>query len=321
VARRYYSEALQLLTQSQDAALAGVQVFNNPLIRFKSETFIVLMNISWTYLLHAYYRRTRVEYRYFTRHGKRRWFERTDDGGFKYWDLAKCLGARESPLDTPTRRNLEFLIGLRNEITHHMSPELDQYVSARYQACCLNYNRYIKQLFGDQYGIDHHLSYSLQFQNISREQMATPAEIDLPPNVRSFISRFDGDLSAEELNSSHFAYRMLFVPKLAGRAGQADEVIEFLKADSDLAKAVNRDYFAFKEVERPKYRAGHVVQMMRDEGFVSFNMHWHTQLWKDLDGKNPAKGYGVDVEGYWYWYGRWINVAREHCQQHADEYQ
>lgn len=321
MARRYYSEALQLLTQSQDAALAGVQVFNNPLIRFKSETFIVLMNISWTYLLHAYYRRARVEYRYFTRHGKRRWFERTDDGGFKYWDLAKCLGARESPLDTPTRRNLEFLIGLRNEITHHMSPELDQYVSARYQACCLNYNRYIKQLFGDQYGIDHHLSYSLQFQNISREQMATPAAIDLPPNVRSFIARFDGDLSAEELKSAHFAYRILFVPKLAGRAGQADEVIEFLKADSDLAKAVNRDYFAFKEVERPKYRAGHVVQMMRDKGFVNFNMHWHTELWKDLDAKNPAKGYGVEVEGYWYWYGRWIDVVREHCQQYADDYE
>jgi hypothetical protein len=47
------------------------------------------MNIAWTYLLHAHYRKTGVEYRYFTRHGKRRWFDRTADGAFKYWDLTK----------------------------------------------------------------------------------------------------------------------------------------------------------------------------------------------------------------------------------------
>jgi hypothetical protein len=45
----------------RDAALAAIQVFNNPLITFKSETFIVLMNIAWTHLLHAYYRRNDVE--------------------------------------------------------------------------------------------------------------------------------------------------------------------------------------------------------------------------------------------------------------------
>jgi hypothetical protein len=44
--RRFHSVAIRLVTQSQDAALSGVQVFNNPLIRFKSETFIVLMNIA-----------------------------------------------------------------------------------------------------------------------------------------------------------------------------------------------------------------------------------------------------------------------------------
>jgi type I restriction enzyme S subunit len=32
---------------------------------FKSEIFIVVMNIAWTYLLHAYYRKHHIEYRYF----------------------------------------------------------------------------------------------------------------------------------------------------------------------------------------------------------------------------------------------------------------
>ena len=45
-----------LLQKSREAALNGVQSFNNPLTFFKTETFIVLMVIAWTYLLHAHYR-------------------------------------------------------------------------------------------------------------------------------------------------------------------------------------------------------------------------------------------------------------------------
>jgi hypothetical protein len=73
------SLASRLVAQSQDAALAGVQVFNNPLVRFKSETFIVLMNIAWTYLLHGHFRQSGVEYRYYRGSGKGRRYERTAD--------------------------------------------------------------------------------------------------------------------------------------------------------------------------------------------------------------------------------------------------
>lgn len=320
MARRYHSIAMRLVMQSQDAALTAVQVFNNPQIKFKSETFIVLMDIAWTYLLHADYRRKGVEYRYYRLKGKRRSFERTGDRSFKYWDLSQCLASSKCPLDNETRKNLLFLIGLRNEITHHMSPVLDQFASARYQACCLNYNRYVKAFFGERYGIDSYLGYSLQFQSISREQLATPTEADLPPNLRSYIAQFDSDLTADELNSERFAYRMLFVPKLVGKPGQADEVIEFLSPDSEIAQSVNRDYVSFKEVERPKFRPGQIVRMMHEEGYPRFHMHWHTGLWQSLDAKKPGKGWGVDVAGTWFWYSSWVEVVRRHCQENAVEY-
>lgn len=320
MARQVYSITRQLVAQSQDAALSGIQVFNNPSIRFKSETFIVLMNISWTYLLHAYYRREDVEYRYYKMQGKRRRFERTNDGSFRYWDLRRCLTAVECPLDRATRKNLLFLVGLRDEITHHMSPALDQFASARYQACCLNFNRYVKKLFGDRFGIDQHLTYSLQLQALSREQMSSPSAADLPPNVQSFIARFDSELSVAEMNSSRFAYRMLFVPKLVGKPGQADELIEFVKADSEIARSINRDYLTFKEVERQKYLPSHVVALMNEEGYVGFNIHHHTVLWQELDAKQPTKGYGVQVEGAWYWYESWVQVARVHCEENAGWY-
>ena len=133
----------ELLSKSREAALNAVQTFNNPLTTFKAETFIVLMVIAWTYLLHAYYRQEDIEYRYYERGPKRRKFDRTKSGAFKYWELERCLNEKRCPLDGPAKSNLRFLIGLRHEIEHHGTAGSDKHFSGRYLACCLNYERYI----------------------------------------------------------------------------------------------------------------------------------------------------------------------------------
>jgi hypothetical protein len=50
----------ELISKSREAALSAIKIFNDPLIAFKSEAFIVLMVIAWTYMLHAYYRSKNV---------------------------------------------------------------------------------------------------------------------------------------------------------------------------------------------------------------------------------------------------------------------
>ena len=60
-------------------------------MQFKSEAFIVLMVIAWTYMLHAHFRAKRIEYRYFHQGPKRRKFDRTKKGAFKFWELERCL--------------------------------------------------------------------------------------------------------------------------------------------------------------------------------------------------------------------------------------
>src|SRR2546421_2666515 len=102
----------QLLAKSREAALSAVQIFNNPVIQFKTESFIVLMVIAWTYLLHAYYRSKNVEYRYYEPSGNRRRYKRTKRGAFLYWELERCLNDSASPIDKNTANNLRFLIGL-----------------------------------------------------------------------------------------------------------------------------------------------------------------------------------------------------------------
>ena len=51
--RRIGSLKNELLTKSGEAALSAIRIFNDPHVSFKSESFIVLMTIAWTYLLHA----------------------------------------------------------------------------------------------------------------------------------------------------------------------------------------------------------------------------------------------------------------------------
>ena len=40
---------LELITKSREAMMSAVQIYNNPQITFKAETFISLAIISWTY--------------------------------------------------------------------------------------------------------------------------------------------------------------------------------------------------------------------------------------------------------------------------------
>jgi len=319
--RRIGSIKNELVCKSREAALAAGQIFNNPNILFKTESYIVLMIIAWTYLLHAYYRSQKIEHRYFVVQGTRRKFDRTKKGAYKYWELERCLNDQNSPLDKDTANNLRFLIGLRHEIEHQMTTRIDNLLSARFQACCLNYNYYIKKLFGNDQGIDKHLSFSLQFSTIETEQKDMLVDHpELPAHIQSYVQDFDQMLSDDEYASQRYAYRIIFVPKTANRKGQADQVIEFVKADSTLAQNVNKTYAFIKETERTKYLPNQIVKMMNKEGFSKFQMHHHTKLWQLREGKKHGLGYGVQVAKQWYWYERWVKVVREHCQDNKGIY-
>lgn len=313
--RRVFSVAKELLIKSREAALAAVQIFNSPLVTFKSEIFIVLMNISWTYLLHAYYRQQGVVYRYYKEGPNRRSFDKTKSGAYKYWELERCLSDACSPIDKDVANNLRFLIGIRHEIEHQMTSRIDDALSAKFQACCLNYNHYVKQLFGNKYGIDKYLAFSLQFSAIDREQIdGLPSISNVPSNIKAYIEGFEGNLTDIEFSSPKYAYRVIFTPKTANHKGQADQVIEFIKPDSPLASNINTAYAVIKETERPKHLPGRIVENMRDKGYSNFTMYHHTTLWKQLDGKSRAKGLGVEVLNTWYWYDAWVEIVLKHCK-------
>ncbi|MBP8000566.1 MAG: DUF3644 domain-containing protein [Chloroflexi bacterium] len=319
--RRVWSIKQELVVKAREAAFSAIRAYNDPLITFKSETFIVLMIIAWTYMLHAYFRSEGIDYRYFRWQKSRRIFDRTKTGAFKYWELERCLNESTCPIDKDTANNLRFLIKLRHEIEHQMTLSLDGYLSGRYQACAINFNHYLKQLFGPSQGLDQHLTYSIQLAQITRDQFKT-ADTPISGRLKAFITEFDQSLSGDELNSSRFSIRLLFTKRTANRPGQADSVVEFLDPKSALAQSIDKEYWVLKPVEKPKFRAKDVVARVRSEGFTKFRISpEHTELWKAENAKDPSKGYGVDVQGTWYWYQNWIDYCIKSCTANPEKYE
>lgn len=312
----------ELISKAKEAALCALKVFNDPLIKFKSEAFIVLMIIAWTYLLHAYFRAKGIDYRYYKQNAKRKAYDKTKHGAKKYWELERCLNDAACPVDEDTQNNLRFLIGLRHEIEHQMTRALDNYLSGRYQACVLNFNDYLKKLFGDRQALDTHLTYAIQFVELTADQLRQSETAEaLPPNLRAYIAEFDANLTHDQYNSSRYSYRLLFKKKLVNRPGQADKVIEFIDPNSELSKTIDKEYWVKKEVEKAKCLAKHVVAEVRKAGFSKFRTQpEHLNMWKTEDAKNPAKGYGVDVAGTWYWYDSWVKRCLELCEAAGERY-
>ncbi|OEZ90739.1 hypothetical protein DUPY_53460 [Duganella phyllosphaerae] len=269
--------------------------------------------------MHAYFRSKKIDYRHFSMIGGRKKYDTTKRGAYKWWELERCLNCERSPVETDAANNLRFLVGLRHEIEHQMTSKIDDLLSARFQACCLNYNTLIKKLFSEKLGIDKHLSFSLQLSSLSDSQVDMLSDQPgLPKNIQKFIEGFDGALSREEFNSPKYAYRVLFVAKTANNFGQADRVIQFVKPGSELAEKVNTEYTLLKEIEKVKYLPSEIIDKMKTEGF-KFTMHDHTLLWKKHGAKEDGKNFGTTVSKTWYWYESWVNLVRQHCEKHRED--
>ena len=255
----------ELLIKAREAMLNAFQTYNNPKTWFRSEIFIVSAIIAWTYLLHAFFKDEGVDYRYYETKEGRKQVKRTKNGAECFWELARCLRAEKCPLDEVTKMNLEFLLEIRHEIEHRMTRRIDDAISAKLQACCHNLNTYLKKLFGDQLGLDGDLSFALQFTHLSLDQQRSMARAQqLPENVLLAQTNFEDRLSEEIYNDQRYAVRVTLVPKSANRKGKADQVVEFIRADSEEGEAINR--VLLKETEKTKYKPKQIVDLIKAEG-------------------------------------------------------
>ena len=305
-------KADELLIKAREAMIAGIHVYNGANLMFRTELFIVAAIIAWTYLFHYWFFQEKVEYRYFNKDGT---VKKTKDGADCFWDLSECLKRSNGLISKGAAENLRFLIGLRNEIEHRSTNRIDLAIIDKLQACCINFNNAIKKSFGAKCGIQRRLPIALQLTSFSSEQRALLKKAsDLPENIESYITAFEHGLSEEDLEDPSYQYRVTFVRMYKNRKTGADEIVRFVGAEFEDDEATQ---VYIRKVEENRYTATGICKKMQEAGFTEFTITEHIRLWKRLNAKDPALGWGKqgDYARSWVWNDSWMNQVRKHCQK------
>jgi hypothetical protein len=81
------------------------------------------------------------------------------------------------------------------------------------------------------------------------------------------------------------------------------------------------NYWVVKHEEKKKYRPHEVVEAVQKAGFTKFRVQReHLDMWKAEDAKNPAKSFGADVAGSWFWYQGWVDRCIQLCKDAGEKY-
>jgi uncharacterized protein DUF3644 len=289
------------LDKCRAAAVAAVDAYNRAGSRFRTAQFIVLIIIAWTSLLHAI----------FYKSGRRPWYRQKPtgtgrgiryvrlDGDPKHWELGECLKQHFGDHNTPERKNLEFLIGLRNKIEHRHLPQLDTSLYGECQACLLNLESLLVEHFGVKYGLAEQLAVSLQFSSLQPGQKvkATKAAVKAAAKtVVEYIEKFRPGLPVETLNSTKYSFTVFLVPRVANRASAADAAVQFLRIDEaspeELERLANLNVL-IREKHIPianlhRYKPSEVTAAVEAALQFEFNMAAHVRAWRYFSVRPPS---------------------------------
>ncbi len=289
------------LEKSRSAAIAAVDVYNRPGPRFRTAHYVVLIVIAWTALFHAisFKKRKNPWYKKPGKTAKGDRYVRVE-GDPKHWDLSECIKQYFGGNSPPERKNLEFLVGLRNKIEHRHLPELDAGLYGGCQAALLNLEELIESEFGTKYSLVEQLAVSLQFTGIvpsEKKLAAKKLAAATAKNVRDYVETFRAGLPATTLNSTKYSFNVFLVPKVAGKKSLAEVAVEFVKVDEaskEELERLERLNVLIKEKHIPianldLFKPSQVVAKVEAGLPYRFKVGAHTAAWQHFNVR-PAAG-------------------------------
>lgn len=260
------------LVRAREAMILAVQSFNSAGLNFKTEVFTVLANIAWTYLLHEYYERRGVPIV-------------GEDG--RSWLLSQMIAKEDCPLADDVKSNLRAIKILRDKVEHLILGRADLRWSAIFQACCLNFDKAICELFGDQLTLSSELSIALQFAKIDIEQLEIVAKYEVPAEIAAIDALITDGMTEDQLNSVEFQFRVIYTLDAASKTRTH---FQFVNPDSAEGKKIHN--VLSKKVpadELYPYKPRVVEAQVRKKSGQAFTSNDHTKAWR-LFKVRPRKG-------------------------------
>lgn len=282
------------------AAIAAVDVYNRPGPRFRTAHYVVLIVLAWTAIFHAIFYKKRVNPWYKKPGGKPKGYRYIRiDGDPKHWDLSECLKQFYGGNNPPERKNLEFLIGLRNKIEHRHLPELDASLYGECQAALLNLEELIASEFGGRYALAEQLAIALQFTQLMPAEKKKASKIlasKVAKSMKDYVEKFRGGLPSSTLNSTKYSFNVFLVPKVTNRKELADVAVEFVKIDEanqGELERLEKLNVLIKEKHIPianldLHKPSQVVAKVKGKLPYGFTVTGHTASWQHFKVRPPA---------------------------------
>jgi len=276
------------LIRSREAMILAVQVFNSPALRFKSEVFTMLAHVAWTYLLHEHYERKKVKIV-----GK--------DG--RSLLLSQMLDRQDCPLSKGMKDNLRTLKILRDDVEHKLIGRADTRWLGLFQACCLNFDKAICELFGSRLTLSHDLSFAIQFTKMNLEQLATLNRYEIPAHIDAIDARLTEGMTKAQIADLEYQFRVVYTLDAVTKSRAH---FQFVLPESAEGKDIRNVLVQHKLADHLyPHKPGEVVSQVYQKTGKAFTSHNHTQAWRKFEVR-PRKGAAQPD-----------NTKRAYCVYHA----
>jgi len=240
------------LIRCREAMIVAVQIFNSPLLRFKTEVFAVLAHM-------------------------RRSVNIVGEDGRSLL-LSQMLRREDCPLSAGIKRNLEAMATIRNEVEHNLLGQGDLTFLPIFQACCLNFDKIISELFGAALSLQSELALSLQFAKMSIEQLSGLQKYGIPAHIQALDARLREGLTEEELADLEYQFKVVYT---LDSASKSRAHLQFVHPDSAQAKEISNILVKYKAADDLyPYKPNAVMKLVSQRSKSKFTSHNHTQAWR-----------------------------------------
>ncbi len=220
----------ELLQKARESALSAVEIYNNPLATFRSGSYIVLIVIAWAALLQSIFIKRHTSY--YEKNNKGRYVY--IDGEKKAWDITHCINEYFKEENDPMRKNLEFLVPLRNKLEHRGFLGLDEEIFGECQAALMNFEEIFNKEFPKEPQLQQNLVFAIQFSMNSPIQQQKAISRKMSPDlvsIKRYIDSYRESITNEQWNSQKYSFRIFLVPKIGNNPNTSDAAVEFIKYD------------------------------------------------------------------------------------------
>lgn len=282
----------ELFEKSKESVITGIQIYNNPSSKFRTESYLVHMVIAWNSLLQAIFIKKSLEI-----------YEKNGEGNYitvgerkKTKSLDKLVSEYFSDHNDPRYVNLDFIIQLRNEVEHSLYVNLEESgvdLFGECQSLLLNYETVLAGEFGDKNGLDHKIGLAIQLSKKFVDEQVNSLTLfakEANLRIRKFIESYRSNISMDTYNDQRFRFSIFMIPKLSNNKHADDLSVIFnneLKLDQGEVQGKS-GFLAIKtksiEVPVQKYyhlRPSDVVKAVKQKSNrTGFKVNLHTNCWK-----------------------------------------